>query len=179
MINQFTSSILLSIFIYFPLTLLLFIGGIALFILSVVHIFKMYRKTKVKSFLPLILCVTLIFLLIDRPLSPLFQKIEFSFKLDKREDVARQIINDKIKPSNDRGDLFLVPKKYNKFFLSDGNEVMKIDDKLFFFTVRGILDNFAGYVFSPSGVEPTNEDVQATIIKIQKMNNNWYYISCT
>lgn len=91
MINRFTSSILVAIFIYFPLTLLLLIGGIALFILSVVHIFKRYKKTKVKSFLPLILSVTLIFFVIDRPLSPLFQKVEFSFKLDKREDVARQI----------------------------------------------------------------------------------------
>lgn len=56
---------------------------------------------------------------------------------------------------------------------------MKMDDKLFFFTVRGILDNFSGYVFSPSGLGPTNEDVQATIIRMQKMNNNWYHVSCT
>ena len=56
---------------------------------------------------------------------------------------------------------------------------MKMNDNLFFFTVRGILDNFSGYVFSPSGLEPTNEDVQATIIWMQKMINNWYYVSCT
>lgn len=155
------------------------LGGIVLFIISVIHIFKRYKETGVKSFLPLILSVILIFLLIDRPLSPLFQNVEFSFKLDKREEVARQIINGEIKPSNDSGDLFLFPKKYNNSSLSDGNEVMKMNDKLFFFTVRGILDNFSGYVFSPSGLEPTNEDVQATIIWMQKMNNNWYYVSCT
>lgn len=179
MINRFTSSTLVAIFIYFPLMLLLLLGGIVLFILSIVHIFKRYKKTRVKSFLPLFLSVTLIFLVIDRPLSPLFQNVEFSFKLDKREEVTRQILNGEIKPSNDRGDLFLVPKKYNDFSLSDGNEVMKMNDKLFFFTFRGILDNFSGYVFSPSGLEPTNEDVQATIIWMQKMNNNWYYVSCT
>ncbi|ATP40337.1 hypothetical protein CSE16_09915 [Solibacillus sp. R5-41] len=121
----------------------------------------------------------MIFLVIDRPLSPLFQNVEFSFKLDKREEVARQIINGEIKPSNESGNLFLVPKKYNNFSLSDGNEVMKMNDKLFFFTVRGILDNFSGYVFSPRGLEPTNEDVQATIIRMQKLNNNWYFVSCT
>ncbi|WP_157764784.1 hypothetical protein [Solibacillus sp. R5-41] len=179
MINHFTSSILVALFIYFPLTLLLLLGGIVLFILSVVHIFRRYKKTRVKSFLPLILSVTLIFLVIDRPLSPLFQNVEFSFKLDKREEVARQIINGEIKPSNESGNLFLVPKKYNNFSLSDGNEVMKMNDKLFFFTVRGILDNFSGYVFSPRGLEPTNEDVQATIIRMQKLNNNWYFVSCT
>ena len=179
MINRFTSSILVAIFIYFPLTLLLLLGGIVLFIISVVHIYKRYKETRVKIFLPLILSVTLIFLLIDRPLSPLFQNVEFSFKLEKREGVARQIINGEIKPSNDSGDLFLVPKKYNNSSLSDGNEVMKMNDKLFFFTVRGILDNFSGYVFSPSGLEPTNEDVQATIIWMRKMSNNWYYVSCT
>lgn len=177
--NRFSSSMLVAIFIYFPLMLFLLLGGIVLFILSVVHIFKSYKKTRVKSFLPLILSVTLIFLVIDRPLSPLFQNVEFSVKLDKREEVARQIINGEIKPFNDRGDLFIVPEKYNNISISDGNEVMKMNDKLFFFTVRGILDNFSGYVYSPSGLEPTHEDVQATIIWMQKMNDHWYYVSCT
>jgi hypothetical protein len=44
-----------------------------------------------------------------------------------------------------------VPEKYRKSFLSDGKEVMKINDKLLYFTNRGILDNFSGYVFSPDG----------------------------
>lgn len=110
LINHFVSNFLIWILITLPLMLLLFISGIALLILSVVHIFKGHKKTGVKSFFPIILSIALLLLVIDRPLSPIFQNAEFSFKQEKREDVARQIINGEIKPSNERGDLFLVPE---------------------------------------------------------------------
>ena len=57
--------------------------------------------------------------------------------------------------------------------------VLKIDDKLLFFKVRGVLDNFSGYVYSPDGIVPTNEDVQADIVELRKMDANWFYVSCT
>ncbi len=159
--------------------LLLFIGGIVLFIFSVIYIFKQYKIIRIKSLLPFILSVVLLFLVIARPFSPLFRNAEFSFKLDDREEVAHQILNGEIQPSNERGDLFKVSKKFNNSALSDGNEVLKMGNKLLFFTVRGVLDNFSGYIFSPDGSAPTNGDVQADIIEIKKINKNWYYVSCT
>ena len=177
-INHITSNFVVFLFIYVPLMLFLFLGGIVFSLLSVVHIYKRYKTTRAKSFIPIILSTVLLFLVIARPLSPLFHHADFSFKLNQREEVATLILNNEIKPSNGRRDLFQVPKKYI-FSLSDGDEVMRVNDKLFFFTVRGILDNFSGYVYSPSGSEPTNEDVQAEIIKLQKMNKNWYFVSCS
>lgn len=179
MLNHFVTNFLVSMFIVFPLMILLFIGGIVLLILSIIHIFKKYKITKMKSLLPLLLSLVLLFLIFERPFFPVFQKAEFSFKLDEREEVAGQILKGEIRSSNEQGDLYPVPQKYNHSSLSDGNEVMKMNDKLLFFTVRGILDNFSGYVFSPNGSAPTNDDVQADIIKIQKMSDHWYYISCT
>ena len=166
-INHITSNFVVFIFIYAPMMLFLFLAGVVFFILSIVHIIKRYKTTKAKSLYPIILSVVLLFLVITRPLSPLLFQADFSFKLNQREEIATMILNDEIKPSNGRGDLFLVPKGYI-FSLSDGDEVMKINDKLLFFTVRGMLDNFSGYIFSPNGTEPTNEDVQANIIKIKK-----------
>ncbi len=179
MINQFSSNFIVWVLISLPLTLILFLFAIVLFIISVIYIFKYYKDTKVNSFLPLFLSIVLLFLLINRPFSPLFQTIEFSFNLDEREEVANQILNGEIQPSNERRDLFQVPEHHNQSSLSQGKEVLKMDDKLFFFKVRGILDNFSGYVFSPDGTAPTNEDVQADIIELRKMNTNWYYVSCT
>ncbi|MGG3468287.1 hypothetical protein ABES02_12490 [Neobacillus pocheonensis] len=145
-----------------------------LFIISIIHIFKKYKATKINSLLPLLLSAVLLFLVIERPFSPLFQHVEFSLKLDEREKVAGQILKGEIKASDENSDLFPVSKN-----LSDGNEVMKMGDKLLFFTVRGILDNFAGYVYSPDGSEPTNGDVQANIVEIKKLNKHWYFVSCT
>lgn len=178
-INQFFSNFMVWVLISLPLTLILFVFTIVLFIISVITIFKNYKDTKVKSFFPLFLSIVLLFLLIFRPFSPLFQTIEFSLNLDEREEVADQILNGEIQPSNERRDLYQVPKHYNQSTISNGKEVLKMDDKLLFFKVRGILDNFSGYVYSPDGTEPTNEDVQADIIELRKMNAYWYYVACT
>lgn len=173
-LNNFVFNFLVGVFIIFPLMLALFFGGIVLFILSVIHIFKKYKATKIKSLFPLLLSTVLLFLVIERPFSPIFQKLEFSLKLDERKKVAGQILKGEIKASDENGDLFPVRKN-----LSDGNEVLKIGNKLLFFTVRGILDNFAGYVYSPDGSRPTNGDVQANIVEIKKLNKHWYFVSCT
>ena len=162
-----------------PLTLILFILAIVLLIISVISIFKNDKDSKVKSFFPLFLSIVLLFILIVRPFSPLFRKIEFSINLDEREEVASQILNGEIQPSNERRDLYQVPEHHNQSSLSNGKEVLKLDDKLMFFKVRGLLDNFSGYVYSPDGTVPTNEDVQADIIELRKMNENWYFVSCT
>ena len=178
-INHFFSNFMVWILISLPLTLILFILAIVLFIFSIIYIFTYYKNTKVKSFLPLFLSIVLLFLLIVRPLSPLFQTIEFSFNLDEREEVANQILNGEIQPSNERRDLYQVPEHHNQSSLSNGKEVLKMNDKLLFFKIRGILDSFSGYVYSPDGTVPTNEDVQADIIELRKMNANWYYVACT
>jgi len=167
------------VLISLPVTLILFILTIILLIISVISISKNYKEMKIKSFLPLLLSIVLLFILIDRPFFPIFQSIEFSFNLDEREEVANQILDGEIQPSNERRDLYRVPEHYNQSALSNGKEVLKIDDKLLFFKVRGILDNFSGYVYSPDGTVPTNEDVQADIIELRKMNTNWYYVACT
>ncbi|GKV70516.1 hypothetical protein NCCP2716_30140 [Sporosarcina sp. NCCP-2716] len=165
------------LFVNIPLFLIMFVGGVFLLILLGIGFFK--RKEKGKNFIPLIMSLLLFFLLLANPLSPLFQKSEFNYNLDERVEVANLISDGKIQSSNTGGNLFHIPANYKSSTLSDANEVMKVNEKLVFFTNRGILDNFSGYVFSPNGVEPNDEDLAANIVKMKKMKKNWYYVSCT
>ncbi|WOV84389.1 hypothetical protein PGH26_00125 [Sporosarcina jeotgali] len=165
------------LFVNIPLFLISFVGGAILLIFWSVGFFK--NREKGKNLVPLVMSLLLFFLLLANPLSPLIQKAEFNFNLDERDEIANLILDGKIQSSNTRGDLFHIPANYKGSSLSDGKEVMKVNEKLVFFTNRGILGNFSGYVFSPNGVEPNDKDLAANIVKLKKMKKNWYYVSCT
>ncbi len=176
-VSHFFFGFLIWLFLSIPLYLIPLVGAILVLIFIVVYSLK-NRQLK-RNLFPLVLNLLLIFLLIYQPFSPLLRKAEFSFNLEDRENIVNSIINGEIETTNTRGSLFRIPEEYRSSSLSDGKEVMKMNDKLLFFTSRGVLDNFSGYVYSPNGVEPTDEDVMAKIVKKQRMSKNWYFIACT
>jgi hypothetical protein len=50
---------------------------------------------------------------------------------------------------------------------------------VFFFTFRGILDNYAGFLYVPSGGKPTEySDLnEPQSVEIEHLEGNWYYAS--
>ncbi|MCH1625383.1 hypothetical protein [Fredinandcohnia quinoae] len=164
-------------FILFPLMVCAIIGASILMIISVIHIIKKRSSLSIMSFIPT--CINLVFFLIllYQPISTSLLQIEFAIKKDSRMDIVEQFNEGKLEPSNDY--LYKIPTPYNKKFISDGNEIFQRGDFLFFYHTRGVIDNFSGYVYNPSGNPPTSDDVQADIIYMKKMNSNWYYVSCT
>ncbi|WP_438317034.1 hypothetical protein [Sporosarcina sp. FA9] len=176
-VSHFFFGFSIWLFINIPLYLIPFVGAILILIFIIVDSLK--NKQLKRNVFPLVLSFLLILLMINQSFSPLLRKAEFSFKLGDREDVATSILNGEIETTNERGNLFRIPKGYGSSSLSDGKEVMKMNDKLLFFTKRGVLDDFSGYIFSPNGVEPRDEEVMAKIVKKQRMSKNWYYIACT
>ncbi|MNR19056.1 hypothetical protein D3C85_1358200 [compost metagenome] len=48
---------------------------------------------------------------------------------------------------------------------------------VFFFTFRGILDNFSGFIYSSSDQEPQQEDFGGDFKEIKRIDNNWYWVS--
>jgi hypothetical protein len=45
-----------------------------------------------------------------------------------------------------------------------------------FFTYRGILDNFSGFVYTPNDQTPSKNAFEGDFKKIEKMDKNWYFI---
>ncbi|MFZ3589315.1 hypothetical protein ACOI1C_08565 [Bacillus sp. DJP31] len=100
-------------------------------------------------------------------------------KLNARTDIVGLYYKGELKVTDEQGDLFEIPSSYKPLWISDGNEILIARDKLLFFTTRSILDNFDGYVYSPNGSPPTNKDIGADILEMRKMDDHWYFVSCT
>jgi hypothetical protein len=48
---------------------------------------------------------------------------------------------------------------------------------ILFFTYRGMLDNFSGFVYNPNDNKPSKSDFNGDFEQIKKVHKNWYYVS--
>jgi hypothetical protein len=63
-----------------------------------------------------------------------------------------------------------------------GNDIVATREEgdlhVFFFTFRGILDNYSGFMYSESGGKLEQPDFRGdTLIESTKMADHWYYVA--
>ncbi|WP_229754461.1 hypothetical protein [Priestia megaterium] len=82
--------------------------------------------------------------------------LDLNFKIhqDKREEVATKIENGVIKPNvPDSPSLIQLPEEYTQLSKGGGDIVVETKGKaksILFFTYRGMLDNYSGFVYNPN-----------------------------
>lgn len=167
---------LLGIMLYFVF-LGLILGELILIAYSIVMVVKKYKNIRFKSVFPLLFCILFFVQLIYAPQSEWISDLSFKMKYDKRMEIVKMYEKHELKTSSDSYGLLVLPKGYKSS--SDSGEVVPLGNKLMFFDVRGVIDNFSAYVYSKDGTPPTKSDVNADIIYIEKINKHWFYISCT
>ncbi|MED4285024.1 hypothetical protein P4679_24200 [Priestia megaterium] len=115
----------------------------------------------------------------------LFDKVnlDLNFKIhqNKREEVAAKIENGIIKPNvPDSPSLIQLPKKYKGLSKGGGEVVLETKGKtksILFFTYRGMLDDFSGFVYNPNDDRPLKSDFDGDFKEIDRVHKNWYYVS--
>jgi rhamnogalacturonan acetylesterase len=106
----------------------------------------------------------------------------FAFDAARMAIVAQNILAGNgpkpAQPNGGRGDFLKLPEADS--FLSQGGEVAywhknKGEPCVLFFTFRGILDSFAGYVFTQSGRMPDTDSFLGQPVEIIKVAPNWFW----
>ncbi|AZK44935.1 hypothetical protein [Paenibacillus lentus] len=74
-------------------------------------------------------------------------------------------------------ELLLLPPKFR--YLSDGGEIIINQSKtiFFFYSYRGILDNYNGFIFVVDKNVNSIKEVLEDFSNIIQMNEHWYWIS--
>lgn len=162
-------------FLMLPIWLFVYAFFIIMTIWTLIHLFK---KRKWQPFVIQLITISLWFLF---PLNQV--NLDFNFKIhqDKREEVATKIENGVIKPNvSDSPSLIQLPKKYTQLSKGGGDIVVETKGKaksILFFTYRGMLDNFSGFVYNPNDNKPSKSDFNGDFKQIKKVHKNWYYVS--
>ena len=99
---------------------------------------------------------------------------------DEYNEVIDQIENGTIIVPNRNYGLIELPVEYQHLSQGGGDiGFEKKDDyiQIFFYTFRGVLDNFSGYMYKPDDKQPNSDDFSGDWKQIVKERPYWYYCS--
>ncbi|MFY2251436.1 hypothetical protein ACOSZH_16190 [Priestia megaterium] len=162
-------------FLMLPVWLFVYAFFIIITVWALIHLFK-NRKWQ-----PLVIQLITIILWFFFPFTQVNLDLNFKIHQEKREEAAAKIENGMIKPTvPDSPSLIQLPKEYTQ--LSKGGGDIEVETKgkstsILFFTYRGMLDNFSGFVYDPNDHKPSKSDFDGDFKQIEKVHKNWYYVS--
>ncbi|MGV3464931.1 MAG: hypothetical protein ACO1OT_06520 [Heyndrickxia sp.] len=147
----------------------------------VVIIFSIIILFKTKDWKPFGIQIIFIILLLLIPFNRIVIDWDFKWNMAERKEVITKLRAGELKPNvSYNEDLIHLPKKYTHLSKGGGEILMEKDNEqnlVLFFTFRGVLDNFSGFVFSSSDKRPRPTQFGGDIKEIVKLQKHWYYIS--
>lgn len=162
-------------FLMLPIWLFVYAFFIIMTILTLIHLLK-NRKWQ-----PFVIQLITILLWFFFPFNQINLDLNFRIHQDKREEVATKIENGVIKPNVPNSpSLIQLPKEYTQLSKGGGDIVVETKGKaksILFFTYRGMIDNFSGFVYNPNDNKPSKSDFNGDFKQIKKVYKNWYYVS--
>jgi hypothetical protein len=149
-------------------------------IVALIHGFRWQRSEGLKGWSPFGICLVAALIVILGPFNAIYLKANFKLLQRHRTIVAQQILAGRtgtLVRSGGRGDLFSLD--FHDRWLSESGEIM-VDHRngktfILFFTFRGILDRFSGYVYSPTGDPPAKDQFLGDGIEIDHIAPNWFW----
>jgi hypothetical protein len=167
--------------------LFVYIIFLGIFVWSIVYLVRARKRIETKqASAPLGINVCVLILVLAVPFTKITTKLDFRMNHAKRMQVVSAVLNgdmDKyVTQKGGRGDLIHLPKEFGG--LSKGGDdimVFKRDGHVlvFFFTYRGILDNFSGFIYSNDNAKPENDDFGGEFIELEQIEPNWYWAAST
>jgi len=166
------------------LILFLILAGTILlvFVISIiVSLVSLYenRKNGRAAWVPIAINITGILIVVLIPFNTIWLKFDFSFYKNDRDRVVHEVYAGILQPNVSKDSRLIKLGSDYPHVSSSGNEidVWEKDGKkyIFFYTFRGILEAFSGFVFVPDGGDPSGyglfDDNQ-----IWKLDKNWYFL---
>jgi hypothetical protein len=112
------------------------------------------------------------------PFTQTYLKIDFARHLQARTAAAEQVIRSRGSGpvmKNSDGELIPMPG------LSEDGEAIYVHtaekQMVFFFTFRGILAHFSGFVYSETDAAPEKNDFGGDIIEVEHLRKHWYWVT--
>jgi len=114
------------------------------------------------------------------PFTEIWLDINFRSKKAAREAIVEKVLAGELSPNVSRNSaLIALP---NEPGLSKGGDQIVVQGSgeyryVFFYTFRGLLDNYSGYLWvPPNGTPQAYSDAGEPGTQIKKIDSNWYFI---
>ncbi len=144
-------------------------------------IFSIMAIFKKQSWKPVLIQALILIFIIFFPINKVILNLDFENHRADRETVVKKVKEGVLTSNVSYNDsLIHLPKEYGKLSKGGGDILVekKNDEyKVLFFTLRGILDSFSGFVYSSSGEKPRSGDFGGDFIEVKQLAEHWYFVS--
>jgi hypothetical protein len=114
------------------------------------------------------------------PIAEWKSKLDFESNFERRMKVVTLVEEGKLTATGEFG-LIKLPDEYRR--LSHRGEIMVVQQEgrtaVFFFTIRGFLDNYSGFLYQSDGGPPDENAVGADIVRAMALREGWHWVACT
>lgn len=177
-ILQFFQWNLIEIFTPFLMPFVWFLIYGLFLVVFIVSIIWLFKKKDWKPFVVLIITILLLFLI---PFNQIIIDKDFKENKSDRNEVINKIMDGTFKPNvSYNSSLIHLPDEYEHLSKGGGDIVIEKQSESYsvlFFTFRGVLDGFSGFVYSPNDKKPQLDSFGGDFKEIVKIDEYWYFVS--
>lgn len=145
--------------------------------MTVITIIALIKHRNWKPVLIQLVTVIALFLI---PFDKITLDNNFQTKLADRQEIIEMIAEEELLPNVSYNEsLIRLPDSYRNLSSGGGEVVMEETDAgltILFFTFRGVMDNFSGFVYVQDGGKPPKDVFGNDAQEITKIQDNWYYL---
>jgi len=174
---------IVTVFLIPPVLLIFWL----LFIITGIFSLTCLRKQKSIgriAIAPIAIQIITVLLIFFIPFTRIWLKTNFYIYKSQREEIINNINQGKYREHELLNNLYLIPLDHNDPIVSMGGndiavEVINGKKHLLFYTFRGILDNYSGFIYVPDGgdVSGFSDLNEKRSTDIRMLESNWYYVS--
>ncbi|PFN61848.1 MULTISPECIES: hypothetical protein [Bacillus cereus group] len=147
----------------------------------IIFIIGIINFIKCKNWKPLVIQLIIIIICIYVPFVKIYMKLDFIIYKEDRKQVIELIEQRKLIPNVEYNDKMIhLPKQFVSTSKNGGDILVQEKENstlIFFYTYRGILDNFSGFIYSLNDIKPIKSDFNSDFKEIIKVEKNWYYVT--
>jgi len=169
----------LTPFLGWPLLALAWLLVMISAVVALVHAYR-HRSKGAYAFAPLIISTGTLLIAFFIPFTQLWLYANFHLNKTAREQVVEKVRSGVLKPNvAHNAELIALP---NGSGVSMGGGKIIVEGSInnpyvFFFTFRGILDNYSGFLWVPDGGKPEQfRDADEPGTEIESFGGNWYFV---
>jgi hypothetical protein len=151
-------------------------------LISLLHLFLGFKRHRLYAVLPLTLNLAASWIAAAVPWTSVTLDQDFRWNLAAREKVVGMVRSGELHSDRpDEPDLIHLPFWYGH--VSEDGVIMleRRGDAtaIFFFTFRGILDNFSGFIYRSDDNPPFNSDFGGDFKEMKKLRSHWFWAAST
>ncbi|PEZ30879.1 hypothetical protein [Bacillus thuringiensis] len=147
----------------------------------IIFIVGIINFIKCKNWKPLVIQLIIIIICIYVPFVKIYMKLDFIIYKEDRKQVIELIEQKKLIPNVEYNSKMIhLPKQFVSTSKNGGDILVQEKENstlIFFYTYRGILDNFSGFIYSFNDIKPIKSDFNSDFKEIIKVEKNWYYVT--